>query len=240
MIQSAARKLVRKITGTVAAYWQRVLVLYASFRPDLLTQQAWLNKSRWYWLSGYKEDPRGPVNFPETYWESISYTPHLLNAVKNISGASSFLELGCNSGRNLYALLLQYPNAIAVGIDINPEAIKLARKMCPKAQFFVGDITEYSLLREFPDNSFDVVFTMAVLVHIPPGQVKKHINEMYRIAAKAVILIEPHAERVIRNRVLDRPISPFCIDNYKKYITVSKIENIRDSDYYCVITCIKG
>jgi SAM-dependent methyltransferase len=63
--------------------------------------------------------------------------------------ARTVLELGCGSGTMLQELSRRYETT---GIDNSRAMLKLARKKCAKAELLFGDISEFSL-----DRQFDVV-----------------------------------------------------------------------------------
>lgn len=46
---------------------------------------------------------------------------------------------------------------------------------------------------KFPDKSFDVVFTNAVLIYIGPDKIENIIKNMLRISRRALVLMECHA-----------------------------------------------
>lgn len=80
------------------------------------------------------------------------------------------LELGCNVGRNLHHLYFAgYKNLS--GVDINTNALKLAKTTYPdtvgKIKLYASPIEDFVL--DIPEDGFDVVFTMAVLMHIHPS-----------------------------------------------------------------------
>ena len=54
-------------------------------------------------------------------------------------------------------------------------------------------------LKQFPDKSFDVVFTWAVLILIGPDKIKEVMKEMIRITRKRLILLEMHDKDINRD-----------------------------------------
>jgi len=135
----------------------------------------------------------------EGYIESFSHAHrHLL--VGKISTNAPFtdvLEIGCATGPNLYLLARRFPDAHFVGIDINPEAIRQGNRFFKQqdirnVSLFVGKADK---LERFPDKSFDIVLTDAVLMYIGPDKIKKVVAEIQRITRKAIILVEHHSEQ---------------------------------------------
>jgi len=64
-------------------------------------------------------------------------------------------------------------------VDISPDMIEIAKK-APEGNFYV--INGEKL--DFPDNYFDLVFSVTVLHHIPYDKKKKMIDEICRVTKK--------------------------------------------------------
>jgi SAM-dependent methyltransferase len=106
----------------------------------------------------------------------------------------SILELGSNCGANLNFLSLLGYSRLS-GIEINPNALQQMKVSFPDLTSRAS-IVEDSLERclpNLPDNSYDVVFTMGVAMHIHPtsNYLFKHIA---RVARKFVCSIEPESD----------------------------------------------
>ena len=76
----------------------------------------------------------------------------------------TILEIGCNEGRNLYAVQKQYPNCRIYGTDINTDAIMQARENVPKGAFYVNNIETDTL--PFDTSTFDYILFIDVLEHL--------------------------------------------------------------------------
>ena len=100
------------------------------------------------------------------------------------------LELGCNVGRNLNYLLGCGFTRLS-GIEINPGAVELMQRQFPllfdRARIY--NMAAEDVLRMFADGEFDVVCTMAVLVHIHPDSAWI-LAELARIAGRGIVLVE--------------------------------------------------
>ena len=98
---------------------------------------------------------------------------------------NSILEIGCNRGHNLYALISLLGNECnIVGVEPNEYAATLARR--DGLAVFDGDV--YDL--QFEDNEFDLVFTTGVLIHIPPDNLNAAITEIYRVSNNYILAME--------------------------------------------------
>ncbi len=131
-------------------------------------------------------------------WGGIEH-PHrafLIEKIATFLPISTILEIGCNYGPNLYLLAQKFPNIEIKGIDINPAAIQNGNELMGRSGFKNVKLSEGNIdnLSQFPDKSFDVVFTDAVLMYIGPDKIKKVISEMIRIVRKAIILVEWHQD----------------------------------------------
>jgi len=142
-----------------------------------------------YWINK-KDDIRD-------CWKSINH-PHrnfLMEKICKFS-PSNILEVGSSCGPNLRLLAKKFPNAKIVGIDVNPVAVKRGNEL-----FAQQDVSNVKLLfgkayelEQFRDESFDVVFTDAVLIYIGPDKIRKAIEEMLRVTNQALILLEWHSK----------------------------------------------
>ncbi len=117
----------------------------------------------------------------------------------------SILELGCNSGSNINHLRnLGYTNL--TGIDINESAILKMQYLFPetfeKADLYIGSLEE--ILLTFPDKSFDVTFSIAVLEHIHPDTIHEVCKQTKRITKKYIVTCEDEAEILRKDRVFPR------------------------------------
>lgn len=116
-----------------------------------------------------------------------------LSKIMKKNNITSVLELGCNSGGNLLYIIKHCPNINATGIDINERAVKYGKEVEKNtADLQVGSI--YDLTR-FADKSFDLVFTIGVLLHIPHPKVEGILTDMIRIAKFHTINIERNANK---------------------------------------------
>jgi len=111
-------------------------------------------------------------NLPEKYFNpkgGITRSNLLVRLVQDktdLKTDSSIFELGCNIGRNLWALQKNgYVNLH--GVEINQEAVKKMSHFYPnlseKARIVINSIEDWI---ETSEAEFDLVFTMAVLEHI--------------------------------------------------------------------------
>lgn len=110
----------------------------------------------------------------------------------NLVSVSSVLEVGCGPGANLVALQRILPEARLVGIEPNPSARESAAKVCPTATIIEGHAGEIGAA----DDSFDLVFTAGVLIHVHPDRLAATCREIARVSRAYVLAIEYFAPSV--------------------------------------------
>jgi pseudaminic acid biosynthesis-associated methylase len=107
--------------------------------------------------------------------------------LRQTNGAfSNYLECGCNIGRNVELLKIAYPAATPSVIEISEPAFRHASEQHQFEQAFQGPILSSS----FAPASFDLVFTMGVLIHINPDQLLAHMQKMFDYSRKYILIGE--------------------------------------------------
>lgn len=116
----------------------------------------------------------------------------LSDAIRKAEG-TSILEVGCGDGNNVAMLKEAFPEARVAGCDISDGRIEFAKKYHGErgvdVELIVGNATQLP----YADKSFDVVYSLYCLEHLPV-EFPQAVREMLRVAKKKVILIEPVAE----------------------------------------------
>ncbi len=136
------------------------------------------------------------------YWESRhhSHRSGLIQRVLAYSPAS-LIEFGCNCGPNLSLLHDRDPSLRLTGVDINPEAIEKGRDLLAAdacaVKLVLGGIDK---LASFPDDSFDVFLTDAVLMYVAPDRIGHVLAEAIRLSRIAVVMLEWHTSEATSTR----------------------------------------
>ena len=107
----------------------------------------------------------------------------LLPALKN----QQALDFGCGVGRLTQPLADHFEQAH--GIDIAPSMIELARQKNTKGDRCKYHLNERNDLRQFEDNSMDLVLSLITLQHMRPEYAKNYIKEFIRITRPGGIMI---------------------------------------------------
>src|SRR5262245_4892032 len=119
-----------------------------------------------YWIA-----PPDEKNLPDRYAHvDIERSSALLGHVERlVERDAAILEVGCNAGRNLNHLY-RHGFANLSAIEISPAAIAFFREAFPDTakavDIRVGSLED--LLSSYPDKRFDLLFSMAVMMHIHP------------------------------------------------------------------------
>ena len=99
---------------------------------------------------------------------------------------NNFLELGCNVGRNINQLEPVLPNAKPSIIEISEEAFEFVTGKYKFEHSFNGPILD----SKFEENSFNLTFTMGVLIHINPDQLIDHMKKLYSYSNQYIVIGE--------------------------------------------------
>jgi ubiquinone/menaquinone biosynthesis C-methylase UbiE len=121
---------------------------------------------------------------PASEWQTNEYELNHKGrkAASDYITGGSILEVACGIG-------VDYPLYKAKGIsyfgvDITPKFIEEAQRRGVPCQ--VAD----ALKLPFPDRSFDAVYSKDFLLHLPPGDWRKALAEMARVARDKILIVD--------------------------------------------------
>ncbi|MDP2630667.1 MAG: class I SAM-dependent methyltransferase [Candidatus Uhrbacteria bacterium] len=102
-----------------------------------------------------------------TIWQDFSiFRPYVKDGAR-------VLDVGCGNGR-LYAALKD-KHVTYVGVDQNPYLIEQAQERYPHARFITGDILSLDTIPGIAGEQFDVIFSVAVVCHIPSLELRARV-----------------------------------------------------------------
>ena len=137
----------------------------------------------------------------------------------------SILEIGCNEGANLRCMREVIPEIKLAGIDINKNAVNFARSTMPNANIVCGSI--YDLDKYFKEKEFDLVFSMGVMIHLPPETINSVGDKAAKLAKNIVLHCEEHSENPeVKRR--DRDIPHRWSHNYINIYNKYKVKIFKD------------
>lgn len=135
------------------------------------------------------------IDWKESYLDTWNH-PHrrCITGILRTLHWLSLVEIGCGPAPNLIAILKEFKGVQLGGVDVNPEAIALAKKTFNDGLFKVcsGDDVMLS------DKSTDVSLTDMCLIYVGPRKIHKYIEEMKRISRNYVVLCEFHSSNPLR------------------------------------------
>lgn len=111
--------------------------------------------------------------------------------IRDLAGSlhcQNILEIGCSAGSDL---VLFPKEAEIIGIDLCRSAVDKAKARYPSYNFRVCSATKLP----FEDSSIDMVFTHRVLNYLDDEELKKAIDEMFRVSKKYVVNCELYAKK---------------------------------------------
>lgn len=120
-----------------------------------------------------------PGELDELYLRNYGVTRVEINDrfLKDVPRDARILEVGCNIGTQLLCLQ-QMGFSNLHGIEIQSYALDRAKERLPGAV-----LTQASALEiPYPDQSFDLVFTSGVLIHVAPTDLPIALAEIHRCA----------------------------------------------------------
>lgn len=107
----------------------------------------------------------------------------------------SLLELGCASGPNLYRIMQEFPRVQVGGLDINAEAIAVAKKYLPPTSVLeVGPLDDMF----YSSKSGDCILTDASLIYIGHDKIDAVMREIKRVSRRHVIFCEFHSTNIFK------------------------------------------
>jgi len=180
----------------VRPLFNKIYLACSNVYKKISIRQLSAERQQEYWKS-----PWNGKHDPITYLETGKAGQFLMSSIdivevikRYVDKDSSILEIGCGSGRNLNALF----NAGFVnleGIEIGSKMVEVLNQFYPmmaKNTHICNDSVERAL-HYFKNNSFDIVFSVAVLTYIHPKS-SWVFNDIVRVTNKYLITVEPETK----------------------------------------------
>lgn len=131
-------------------------------------------------------------------------------------GITSILECGCNIGRNIDFLNAALPDASKSIIEISKPAFDQVTKQYKLTHAFNGAIEESDLA-----STFDLVFTIGVLIHIHPDHLLANMRKMFDYSNKYILIGEYFNRTPVmieyqgqRDRLFKRDFGKLFLENF--------------------------
>ena len=121
--------------------------------------------------------------FYQTFAHQFSATrqrlqPGVIRILDLVSNQESVLDLGCGNGELAKELLRRNHEGLYIGVDSNPDFLKIARQNLPEDSSIVllqKDLTTPAWNDELPVGQFDLILAFAVLHHIPSAGLRQQV-----------------------------------------------------------------
>ncbi|MBN2647029.1 MAG: pseudaminic acid biosynthesis-associated methylase [Thiotrichales bacterium] len=98
---------------------------------------------------------------------------------------TSIMEVGANIGLNLRALAALKPQSALHAIEINPQAVTKLQQIEAIDSVFAGSILDYPVTQ-----TFDLIFTKGVLIHLAPEVLSQVYQTLYQASRRYILLAE--------------------------------------------------
>jgi pseudaminic acid biosynthesis-associated methylase len=134
-----------------------------------------------FWAGNFGDDYITRNQSMEIVAANTAMFSRVLERTCNIT---SIIEFGANVGLNLIALKALLPNAALSGVEINDSAAKKLGHLG-----FVN-IFHKSILEFVPAETYDLVLSKTVLIHIAPDRLDDVYKSMYSSARRYICLAE--------------------------------------------------
>ena len=150
-------------------------------------------------------------------------------AIIRISQSDTVVSIGCGFGEIESYLAHKYGCSI-VGIDINPEFIESAQqKAKPNLRFQVGDGEKL----DFPDNSFDIVYSCGALASFFEKGAQE-IARVLKVSGKAILIEAAFVENTIPQKQLEMWAQ--SDEHLPKFLSPTKTEQFFRNNGFLTIT----
>lgn len=138
-------------------------------------EAAWAEKDSETWLNSYVESATAP------------YRHAVTNALLPLRPIRTVLDVGCNCGTLMPAILAAEPKALVFGIDVNAAAIRTAKQQWPAHSWLCDSVTNWLPVWAANQWWFDVVTASSCLSCITPDAIGDVLSGIVRLTNKVVI-----------------------------------------------------
>lgn len=109
---------------------------------------------------------------------ALAFRRRVLGFVGPIGADDKFLDFGCGWGRHIRVFLKDFKPENIVGVDIDPENIRVCEAHLPDCQFILS--SEHQPL-SLADASVKLAISFSVFSHINEESAKRWVGELFRV-----------------------------------------------------------
>lgn len=139
--------------------------------------------------------------YAEQYFDDMVDVPYIDKFLAKLPKHGKILDVG--SGPGQFGKHMIENGFEVIGIDFSKEMVAIAKKKVPTADFRHMDMRQL----DFPDNSFDGIFSAYSLIHIPSEEVLTTLKGFHRVL-KTNGYIEIAVQRGDADKIIDEPFMP--------------------------------
>lgn len=99
------------------------------------------------------------------------------------------IEFGAGVGSNLLALKQILPHADMAAVEINEQAVRNLEGFC-------RTVSHGSMLDCTTTEAYDLAFTKGVLIHIPPAELDRAYEVLYKASSRYILIAEYFAPKI--------------------------------------------
>ena len=162
----------------------------------------------------------------ENPMEMMALKEWRIELMKELKG--KVLEIGVGTGKNIE----YYPNDIDItAIDFSEKMLEKAYGKAEKFHKKVKLVSMDAQSMNFPDNTFDIIFTTCVFCSVPDPLIG--LKEMRRVCkpkGKIIMIEHVRSEKKVLGVIMDI-LNPIVVNTYGANINRKTIENINNAEF---------
>ena len=139
--------------------------------------------------------------YAQQYFDDLADVPYIDKFLEKLSINGRILDVG--SGPGQFAKHMLEKGFEVIGVDFSKEMVEIAKNKVPNVEFRHMDMRQL----DFPDSSFDGVFSAYSLIHIPSEEVLKTLQGFHRVL-KAGGYVEIAVQKGEADKIIDEPFMP--------------------------------
>lgn len=139
--------------------------------------------------------------YAEQYFDDMVDVPYIDKFLTMLPKKGKILDVG--SGPGQFAKHMIEKGFEVIGIDFSKEMVAIAKEKVPSVDFHHMDMRHL----DFPNNSFDGVFSAYSLIHIPSEEVLATLKGFRRVL-KAGGYVEIAVQKGEADKIIDEPFMP--------------------------------
>lgn len=141
------------------------------------------------------------AKYAQQYFDDMVDVPYIDKFLAKLPKQGKILDVG--SGPGQFAKHMIEKGFKVIGIDFSKEMVTIAKEKVPNVDFRHMDMRQL----DFPDSSFDGLFSAYSLIHIPSEEVLATLQGFHRVL-KSGGYIEIAVQKGDADKIIDEPFMP--------------------------------